>query len=159
MVAEYNKYAREMGFDPGRMQAYRHNLLDDEQTSLPVGDKLARNFDVAVTSGALHHVSDPAKLLQCLAKCLKADGGVCVVMDRAPSPTNTHVEAAMSSSMPKVLNTINKHTFSEVEMRQLYANAGMSKNFDYVLLPEPFEFTLQGNRMKVCGFLARGELD
>jgi len=154
MVAEYNKYAHTMGFDTQKMQAYRHNLLD-ESDKPPTNVELA-NFDVAVISLALHHVSDPGKLLQRLAGCLKP-GGVCVVLDRAPSPTDTDLETADTQDRPKVLDTINQHTFSEEQMRQLYADAGLSTRFDYVRIPKPFGFTLKGKKMLISGFFARGE--
>ncbi|KAI1613327.1 S-adenosyl-L-methionine-dependent methyltransferase [Exophiala viscosa] len=154
MVSEYNKYARSMSFDPQKMQAYRHNLLDE--TDKPPTDVELANFDVAIISMALHHVSDPGKLVQRLAGCLKV-GGVCVVLDRAPSPTDTDLETPDMHDRPKVLDTINQHSFSEEQMRQLYSDAGLTTGFDYVRIPKPFEFTLKGKKMLLSGFFARGE--
>lgn len=153
MVAEYNRYARESGFDASQMQAYRHNLLDDEARPLEGVDLV--DFDIAMVSMALHHVADSGKLLQRLGQCLKV-GGVCVVLDRAPSLTDTDLNS-ITTDRPKVLDTINQHTFSEEQMRQLYTDAGLGQNFDYVRIPKPFEFTLKGNKITVSGFLARGE--
>ncbi|KAK4947637.1 hypothetical protein LTR10_013583 [Elasticomyces elasticus] len=154
MLSEYNKYARSMGFDEQKMHAFQHNLLD-ESAKPPADVKLA-DFDVAVISMALHHVSDPGRLLQRLGQCLKP-GGVCVVLDRAPASTDTDLESADMPDRPKVLDTINQHTFSEEQMRQSYAEAGLSTGFDYVRIDKPFEFTLKGKKFLVSGFFARGE--
>ena len=150
MVVEYNKWAAARGFGPERAHAYQYNILNDDEVQAVTRQKpeLVSNFDVVVLGSALHHVDDPAKLLERLAKCLRA-GGVCVVLDKAPD-TDENIESTSAA-------TEKPRAFTEAGMRQLYMAAGLGGNFEYQLM-RPVEFTLHGRKMNVTGFIARGEL-
>jgi SAM-dependent methyltransferase len=152
MVSEYNKAATELGMSEERMHAYVYNLLDDdESTASPPVD--LTDFDIAIVSMALHHVSDPGQLLQRLAKTLKL-GGVCVILDMVPE----QVPERMPNPDPEVLQTINKRGFTNGEMMHLYKLAGMDKNVDYVAIEKPFEMKMHGKEISIAAFISRAEL-
>lgn len=159
MVAEYNKWARDNGFGAQQMIAYQHDLLAESQSreQPPPADSLS-NFDVAIVSMALHHVSDPGQLMKKLASCLRP-GGVCVVLDRVASSSRPELELDLPAEQAEVLKTINKHGFDEDEMRQLYQDAGLSHNFEYIVIEHPFEIILHGRKLQLTGFISRGELE
>lgn len=156
MVAEYNKWARDTGFGPEKVQAYEYDLLaEDSSKGLP-GQISLSDFHIVIVSMALHHVSDPVKLLSRLAQCLRK-GGVCVILDRVPESTSTTTpEAELSSSQAEVLQTINKFGFSEEEMRRLFREAGLGHDVDYVLIERQFEAEFMGKHLSIAGFIARG---
>ncbi|KIX08683.1 uncharacterized protein Z518_03340 [Rhinocladiella mackenziei CBS 650.93] len=159
MVEQYNKHAREMGFYPDRMHARQYDLLaePDPKQQQPLSEQELSGFDIVVVSAALHHVADPGKLLKCLAQCLKR-GGVCVVLDKIPDLTMESLGAAIPPEHADALNTISKRGFSEEEMRKLYEDAGLGRNFDHVVIDRSFEFTVAGRKIQFNGFITRGEL-
>ncbi|KAK5204144.1 hypothetical protein LTR47_003691 [Exophiala xenobiotica] len=150
MVAEYNKWAAGTGFGPERAHAYQSDLLNDDEVQVVTRQKpeLVSNFDVVVLGSALHHVGEPAKLLERLAKCLRP-GGVCVVLDKAPDNDEDIESTSGATEKPRA--------FTEVDMRQLYMAAGLGGNFEYRLM-RTVEFTLHGRKMNVTAFVARAEL-
>lgn len=176
MVAEYNKAAREIfgahgpGLQPGRMEGFQHDLLagsnsdsgsdsgtaDAESNPLPSGTLAP--FDVIVIGMALHHVTEPGRLLKRLSELLKP-GGVCVVLDMVPgSAEHEHGEDLTELGHEgSVLDTIGKHGFTEAEMRDLYEGVGMWRGFEYAVFEERFRFTLFGQQCSALGFIARGE--
>ncbi|KIV97294.1 hypothetical protein PV10_01061 [Exophiala mesophila] len=158
MVAEYNKWAQDTGFGPERVQAYEYDLLSAD-TSQVIADQVSlSDFDIVVVSMALHHVSDPAKLLSRLAQCLRK-GGVCVILDRVPESTSTNTpEVELSSTQAQVLQTINQFGFSEEDMRKLFCEAGLGHDVDYVLIERQFEAMFMGKRLTIGGFIAKGGL-
>jgi SAM-dependent methyltransferase len=161
MVEEYNKWARENGFGPERMSAHQCDLLAEPDTTT-VGEKHEEfsDFDIIAVSMALHHVVNPGLLLQRFAKQLRGTAGVCVVLDMVPTDSNApNIDGAdLSDELRTVLKTVNKRGFTECEMRRLYEDAGLGKNFEYVVIDHPFEFTMFGQKVHITGFIARGEL-
>ena len=158
MVAEYNKWAQDTGFGPEKVQAYEYDLLSEDSSKGLVGQISLSDFDIVIVSMALHHVSDPAKLLSRLTQCLRK-GGVCVVLDRVPESTSTSTpEAELSSTQAQVLQTINQFGFSEEDMRKLFCEAGLGHDVDYVLIERRFEATFMGKRLSIGGFIAKGGL-
>lgn len=156
MVSEYNKWAQETGSSSDRVWAYEYDMLaGEERNPLPRQD--LSNFDIVVVSMALHHVSDPAKLMQRLGQCLRP-GGTCVILDRTPASTKANTDATTSKRLGDTLKTVNKEGFAEEEMQKLYEDAGMGQNFEYVVIPRPFEARVFGRELSITGFIARGEL-
>lgn len=103
---------------------------------------------------ALHHVSEPAKFLRKFAEHLKP-GGVCIILDMVPGRDEADIEGVIE---PKQLDvkTIGKRGFIEEELRALYAEAGIGRGFEYVVIKERLRFTMFGREFWVTGFLARG---
>jgi SAM-dependent methyltransferase len=153
MVAEYNKWAEGEGFSRTKAHALQLDLLAEPQ---PTDPELS-DFDVAAVCMALHHVADPPGLLCRLSKTLRP-GGVCVVFDRVFQDERPELRADLPEEAKKVLQTINKHGFTEDDMRQYLQGAGMGKNFEYVVIERPFKVTLYGHDMELKGFIARGEV-
>lgn len=159
MVAEFNKWARGTEHGPERLQAYEFDMLAEAEpapNSLP--DNALSNFDIIVVSMALHHVSDPGKLMVKLGKCLRKGGRV-VILDRIPDSTISKSEEELPTAQVEMIKTINQHGFSEEDMRKLYQGAGISHGFDYVLIERPFEATVYGRRLSISGFACRGGLE
>ncbi|KAL4993036.1 S-adenosyl-L-methionine-dependent methyltransferase [Aspergillus recurvatus] len=157
MIKEYNDAADELGLH-GRMQGYQYDLLFPfAETNAPLPSGTLSRFDVIAVGMALHHVSEPAKLLRKFAEHLKPSG-VCVVLDMVPGHHGADIEGVLEPEQLDVVKTIGKRGFSEEEMRALYAEAGIGRKFEYVVIEERFQFTMFGREFWVTGFLARGEL-
>ncbi|EHY54820.1 hypothetical protein HRR83_004010 [Exophiala dermatitidis] len=156
MVSEYNKWAQSTGLDSDKVWAYEYDMLAGGE-SKPLPQQKLSDFDIVVVSMALHHVSDPTKLMQRLAKCLRP-GGTCVILDRVPDSTSSRTDVTLSTSQAEMLKTVNQHGFSEGEMRRLYQDAGLGHKFDYVVIPHPFKAQVFGQELSITGFIARGEL-
>ncbi|KIW25844.1 uncharacterized protein PV07_08984 [Cladophialophora immunda] len=152
MVAEYNKWAQGQGFSHAKAHALQFDLLAEPQST----DPALSDFDVAVVCMALHHVADPEALLCRLSKTLRP-GGVCVVFDRVHSEERPELRADLPEEATKVLQTIHKHGFTEEDMRKYFEAAGMSKNFEHVVIARPFKVKMFGQEMELKGFIARGE--
>ncbi|KAK4239024.1 methyltransferase domain-containing protein [Achaetomium macrosporum] len=141
MVEQYNDTARHLGLSPEQMRGVRGNLLEDGEFA--AGGPEFTGFHIAVMSMALHHVADPAGMIKKLAERL-APGGSLVIVDwvTPKSPPPDHPAA----------HTVTRHGFSEKEVREMFADAGLS---DY-------SFRLHPRRSKVPGgetqqvFYARG---
>lgn len=156
MVAEYRKWAERQNFDSDKVCARQLDLLAESDAASEAVQALS-DFDIAVVSMALHHVSDPGKLLSRLARTLRS-GGVCVVLDRVPTGAIPDISHNVPTEATNVLRTINKHGFTQEEMHDYFEDAGIGKNFDYVVIDRPFEFMLYGQKMQSTGFIARGEV-
>ncbi|KAL5042141.1 S-adenosyl-L-methionine-dependent methyltransferase [Aspergillus fruticulosus] len=157
MIKEYENAADELGLH-GKMQGYQYDLLSpsaETNARLPSGT-LSR-FDIIAIGMALHHVSEPGELLRKFAEHLKP-GGVCIVLDMVPGCDGADIEGVLEPEQLDVVKTIGKRGFSEKEMRTLYAEAGMEREFEYVVIEERFRFMMFGREFWVTGFLARGEL-
>lgn len=59
-----------------------HHLTNLELHLLPVEDvgSLGSTFDLIVSTGVLHHLADPARGLRALAKCLRKDGVIALML-------------------------------------------------------------------------------
>jgi SAM-dependent methyltransferase len=162
MVAEYNKVAAKTAFGPDRMKGYQHDILSPPNTtSLPRG--VLAPFDVIVTSMALHHVTNPGRLLCAFSELLKPCG-VCVVIDMVPvsafhegneERSESDLIEALQPNQREIFNTIGNHGFNEGDIRALYEGAGMWTGFEYVVFGEQFRFSLFGESFRSTGFIAR----
>ena len=87
---------------------------------------------------------------------------MCLVMDHVPSHDHNHdrhheVESFFEEN-PDVAATVKTHGFAREEMQRLYEEAGLGGGFEYVVVEEPLEFTMNGRQCQITVFLARGEL-
>ncbi|GIK07582.1 hypothetical protein Aspvir_003248 [Aspergillus viridinutans] len=145
MVAGYNNWARVHGCPGEKMRRIVLIYLTAVQLELMAWGSLT----VAGSVGG----------------CLEP-GGVCVVVDGVPTPTPTPGEdmetadlrAVLLPEQLDVLETINKHGFTEEEMRALYQGAGLGTNFEYEVIKRPLKFTMFGHWFSRRGFIARGEM-
>lgn len=80
MVTQYNKRAHEAGVPQDAMHAHQGDLL---APSAPISTPDLQDFDLAITSMALHHFPDPEAVLTALVSRLRP-GGTAAVMDWAP---------------------------------------------------------------------------
>lgn len=84
MVTQYNKRAHEAGVSQDAMHAHQGDLLAPSP-SLTTPD--LQNFDLAITSMALHHLPDPEAVITALVSRLRP-GGTVAVIDWAPGDDN-----------------------------------------------------------------------
>ena len=160
MVAQYNNTARDLNFSPTKMSAQQGDLLLDPIPEYLSGPEYY-DFDVVAIGAALHHVESPGLVLKRLAARLRK-GGVCLVMDHVSSHDQSHgqhqeVESFFEEN-PDVAATVKTHGFAREEMQRLYEEVGLGGGFEYVVVEEPLEFTMNGRKRQITIFLARGEL-
>ncbi|KAK3307219.1 S-adenosyl-L-methionine-dependent methyltransferase [Chaetomium strumarium] len=127
MVEKYNETARHLGLSPEQMRGVRGDLLGDGdgEVAVPDGPEFT-GFHIAVMSMALHHVADPAVMIKRLAERL-APGGSLVIVDwvTPEGPVPDHPAA----------HTVTRHGFSEKEMAEMFADAGLS-DYSFRLHPQ-----------------------
>ena len=114
MVEGYNSIAR-ASWSPEVMHAVRGDLLSNEEIG-PAEEY--SNFDIAVISMALHHVSDSQELISKLVARLKRDG-VVVVLDWVPGAAEHE-----STKHHDVHHTIARGSFSKADMEDIFTKAG-----------------------------------
>ena len=100
MVRHYNEAVKARGLPAERMRAIQGDLLasseDPDTTSELAGPEFS-DFDLAVVSMALHHVTEPQELLLRLRDRLK-DSGVLVIVDWTPVAHADHGDQAGPST-------------------------------------------------------------
>jgi SAM-dependent methyltransferase len=114
MVEGYNSMAR-AAWQPEVMRAVRGDLLSNNEIG-PAEE--FSNFDVAVISMALHHVSDSQELISKLVALLQHNG-VVVVLDWVPGATDQE-----PTKHHDVHHTIAKGSFSKADMVDIFTKAG-----------------------------------
>ncbi|KAK3996290.1 S-adenosyl-L-methionine-dependent methyltransferase [Cladorrhinum sp. PSN332] len=121
MVAAYNARAENQGLSPSEMRAYQGNLCDPADAEPAAFAKPDfSNFDVAAIGLGLHHFDNPGLAVQRVAARLRK-GGVLLVLEFL-----THGKA--QGDHPAIA-TVTHHGFSESEMKKLYEDAGVGKDF------------------------------
>lgn len=89
VIAFTNPTARVVGIDVSdaslnhhRLLSQRHGLDNLEVHPLPIEqvDALQRDFDLIITTGVLHHLDDPQLGMNALARCLRPDGVLAVML-------------------------------------------------------------------------------
>ena len=153
MVTQYNTLAEKAGFSPETMRAVHGDLLDNDATpSAELATAEFNNFDLAVMSLALHHVSDVDAMIQSLADRL-AVGGVLVIVDWMSEEAGSDWKFLQSDDMP-VRHTVSRMGFSEGALRETFEKAGL-KGWGWRAFAEESEVPSKfGGSMR--GFLARG---
>ncbi|KAK4232792.1 methyltransferase domain-containing protein [Achaetomium macrosporum] len=153
MVEQYNATARHLGLSPEQMRGIRGSLL--EEGDVAADDPEFTGFHIAVTSMALHHIADPATMIKKLAERL-APGGSLVIVDfvtpESPPPDQPHHHHHHHPAA----HTITRHGFSEKEMSDMFADAGLS-DFSFRLHPETSKVPWGETWVTQRVFFARGK--
>jgi SAM-dependent methyltransferase len=114
MVEKYNDMARVAGHDQ-KMYAVQGDLLKNEEIG-PLAEFF--DFEIAVISMALHHVSNCQELLSKLVARLRHDG-IVVVVDWMPGANDQDF-----TKHHEVHDTIAKESFDKADVIELFTNAG-----------------------------------
>ncbi|KAK3311488.1 S-adenosyl-L-methionine-dependent methyltransferase [Chaetomium strumarium] len=149
MATAYNTRAENQGLTHSEMRAYQGNLCDPED---PTPEAFAApefsNFDVAAVGLGFHHFDDPALAARRLCQRLKT-GGVLVILDffAHDKPDPSHPAS----------NTITHHGFSEEQVRRIFEEAGVGKDFAMGEVGAVFHFSKEdGSEVRRKIFIARG---
>lgn len=150
-MEQYNTTALRLNLTPEQMHGVRGNLLENDEV---LNGSEFQHFDVAIMSMALHHIDGPAAMVKKLTERL-VPGGSLVIIDWLPygekaAGQDSHTD---SHSHPGAA-TITRNGFSEAEMQEMFAQAGL-RDFEFLLHPEWSEI-LGGIVNRV--FFARGKL-
>jgi SAM-dependent methyltransferase len=131
------------------MRAYQGNLIDPSDPNPTAFDSPKfRDFDVAIVGLGFHHFDDPALAAKRLAERLRP-GGVLVIADFYP-----HGHSDVKSP---ATHTVTHHGFSEEQIKVMFENAGVGKDFAMEELGSGIVFQGGGHApMKRRVFLARG---
>lgn len=151
MAATYNARAENQGLTAEEMHAYQGNLCSasDPQPEAFTSQEKFHNFDIAAVGLGFHHFDDPALAAKRLAERLKP-GGVLLILDffTHETPQFEH----------PVTSTITHHGFSESEIKRIFEEAGVGKDFALdAVAPMVFNRATENRpeiRRKI--FLARG---
>ncbi|KAJ9156479.1 hypothetical protein NKR23_g1117 [Pleurostoma richardsiae] len=119
MVEQYNNAARSQGLSGEQMRAVQGDLLAHPE-KLDSPDLF--NFDVIVISAALHHVEDPAKMVQRLAERLASGGSLVVVDGVAASESGC---AVPNAEHPAAHTVSRKQGFTKQEILDMFSQAGL----------------------------------
>lgn len=129
-VTTYNERAKELSESSHQKIHGVKGDLTDADCSAIAGPGY-HNFDLAVMSMALHHVSDPLAMLKALVQRLKPGGRV-VIIDWSIADTGSdEVRPQYSSQFPVAYSG-----FSERQMARLFEEAGCTSS-DYRVNDEP----------------------
>lgn len=112
MVQAYNAEATKAGFPCERMHAIEGDVLADKP--FPNAD-----FDLIVMSLALHHIQDPATLIQRLSNLLRP-GGVLIILDWVDRK-----ESGCAAHSSQFDHIVTRHGFTETEVQSYYSAAGL----------------------------------
>lgn len=137
MLTKYRATAAELGLGADEMVGVCGDLLSDEDkpTDPPLPREKLHDFDLVVTSMALHHFADPKGAIRKLAALLKV-GGVLLVIDWTPLDGSTaeqrEYQAELKASGKEMLmkdhaarHTVSKPGgFEKNEMGELFEKAG-----------------------------------
>lgn len=130
MVDKYNRRAREAGIPESQMHAVLGDLTAPEIAPSLVDNKDLFDFDLIITSLALHHIEDPQHAINRLVERLRP-GGTLVVIDFDVAKEG---ETWVSADAPSA-HTIAHHGFDKASMEKMLHAAGC-KDVEYVLHEE-----------------------
>lgn len=152
MVNEYNKSVENQGIPQSEMFAYVGNLLDPTNPSpASLSGPKFYNFDIAAVGLGFHHFDNPAFAAKQLAERLKP-GGVLMIIDFAPHEHLHHHDHPAAK-------TVTHMGFSEENIRSLFRDAGVDKDFRLVALGKGIVFTDKSDESRTVTrnvFMARG---
>ncbi|PHH88742.1 hypothetical protein CDD83_7153 [Cordyceps sp. RAO-2017] len=156
MVEAYNAKARSRGLSEEQCSAHVGNLIDATDAS-PEALSAARfgGFDGAGVGAGFHHFDDCGLAARRLAERL-CPGGVLFVLDFvAHEACSSGMSAADAAA-----HGVRHHGFSEVQVRELFREAGVGSNFAFRVMGKDIVFRAAGEGgrdMVRTVFLARGE--
>lgn len=151
MVDDYNKVAAELGVSD-KMHADVGDL-GSETVDVRFEDSRSR-FDIIVSSMALHHIENPTGLLRNLAKRL-TPGGVVWILDSYDSGNREQDKSLMQQAIHMNVPISRLH-FSEGDVKQIYQEAGLGKDYGFLVIPESLQMTLMGKDYECFGFMSKG---
>ena len=160
MVEKYNEAARSSGLSSEQANAVVGDLLADQVPEHLAGPDF-QSFDVAVIGLGFHHFEDPALALKRLSERLRPGEGVLVIIDFLPfehkdEQERKHREQNPGADFPEMAHTIKHSGFTEPQMKQLYAEAGLQE-FGFDVLPEPAVMELKTGTKERTIFIAKGK--
>jgi SAM-dependent methyltransferase len=150
MIAQFNKFARNADIPPETMFAQQGNLLAETEPENLAGPEFF-DFDLVAVGMAFHHFADPELAMKRFAARMKK-GGVCLIIDLIP-----HQHPDMHSH-PEAGPTIKRTGFGMQEMKEIFEGAGITREFDYVILEKPIVFTMDGKRRESTLFMSKARL-
>ncbi len=161
-MAEYNKRAQVLGLSQNQMFAEQGDLLLDlSQDSILTGPDFY-GFDVAVISGALHHIDKPAVALKKLVDRLNKDGILLVIEMKLPSDdgVNTrghgHQHFHCDDSFSRAAqHTVAHHGFEGRQLQDMIMDAGCGET-GYIELDRPTRIGDGEHAVEKQIFFARG---
>lgn len=157
MVEQYNAAARKSGLPSEIVNAVVGNLCVQDGVPETLLTPEYFDFDIAVISLGLHHFESPALALRRLAKRLRADSGVLLIIDLLPREEDSH-GGNEDSRLQNRHNHLHQHGhhapenhvhnhqahvnaipttgFSRQDMKRLYEDAGVGAEFDFEVFRE-----------------------
>jgi len=186
MVSEFNTGASNQGIPESEMHAIVGNLIDSTSPSAPELEAPEfYNFDIAAVGMGWHHFSDPGFAAKKLGERLKK-GGVLLIIDFLPHEgfghihkhghdeghqvighkhghehSQDHEEGKGDGYEDKKMESAAAHTvthfgFSEEDIKKMFEEAGVGKDFKFVILGKGVVFESEGKSMRRTAFMARG---
>ncbi|KAF9732821.1 hypothetical protein PMIN03_009641 [Paraphaeosphaeria minitans] len=176
MVERFNAAARNSGLAPEQASAVVGNLCVEHGVPEELLGEDWFDFDVAAISLGFHHFESPSLALRRLAERLRPGSGALVIVDFLPAEADGHAgkcsrghkHAHGLQSSHHGHGAHHKHHseapshsssqsgFTRESMRQMYADAGVGTDFDFVVLPEPAVLGEGPDARKRQLFIARG---
>lgn len=166
MVAQYNLRASNQGLSSSEMVAYQGNLLNrDDPKPASLESPEFYNFDMAAVGLGFHHFDDPGLAAKRLAERLKP-GGVLLIIDFMPhAPEQVHGGRGHdhghggNGHAKDARHTVTHHGFSEDQVKKMFVDAGVEKEFAFQTIGDGVVFVRGGGEedMRRTVFMARGE--
>jgi len=184
MVSEFNTLAFNQGLSPSEMHAYVGNLISPSPSE-EFKDEKFYDFDIAVVGLGFHHFDDPKLATERLAKRLKR-GGVLMIIDFLPHESfdghshghshgpghqhgekkkkdddDEHAVVMTQKEMTSAQHTVSHHGFKLEDVKSMFENAGVGKEFEAVELGDGVVFARSDGQetrqdFKRSVFMARG---
>lgn len=160
MIDEFNRNAKSIDISH-KMIGYKADLLGTSVPDEYMGPNFT-DFNMVTVSMALHHFEYPQEALQCLSKRLSQNGVFMIIdilsrsgSDHAHGHGHGHGEG--NHEFGEAAHTVKTHGFSREDMQNLFAGAGLTKDFKYEVIPEPLGFKKDDKKQNITVFIARAQ--
>lgn len=130
MVDKYNRRAHDAGIPESQMHAVLGDLTAPEVAQSLIENKDLFDFDLIITSLALHHIEDPQHAINRFVERLRPGGTLVVIDFDVAKEGETWVAADAPSA-----HTIAHHGFDKAGMEKMLSAAGC-EDVEYVLHKE-----------------------